>query len=170
MIRVMCGALPAPAEKKTVVDALIRKAFIASGAAPEEAERVTKTALGQPVHPDYFLSVTHTAHFAAVAVGDVPVGIDMEELDRRADLAVARRFFCAAEADWIGEDKERFFRIWTRKEAYLKYLGTGIRRALSSFSVLPGAESEPAAFTEERHQEVLLTICTKEAASCSFSW
>ena len=39
-----------------------------------------------------------------------------------------RRFLPEAEAAAVDDDPASFFRIWTRREAYLKCIGVGLRR------------------------------------------
>ena len=55
-------------------------------------------------------------------------------------LGFAVRFFTPEEQDYVFEQpdriQDRFYRVWTGKESYLKYLGTGLRKSLDSFSVL----------------------------------
>jgi 4'-phosphopantetheinyl transferase len=78
------------------------------------------------------------------------VGIDLERI--RSDLAVAEiaeRFFSRREVAMLRalpteEQREAFFRTWTRKEAYLKARGEGLSVPLDQFdvSLVPG---EPAA-------------------------
>jgi 4'-phosphopantetheinyl transferase len=70
-----------------------------------------------------------------------PIGCDIERHDvRLADRAIARRLFAPGEqtalaslpADqWV----EGFFECWTRKEAVVKALGTGLQHPLDSFEV-----------------------------------
>jgi phosphopantetheinyl transferase len=56
-----------------------------------------------------------------------------------------------------------FFRIWTMKESYLKYLGTGIDRSLSSFSVL---EELPGVILSNYFlPDACLTLCAQEPLS-----
>lgn len=96
-------------------------------------------------------NLSHSADLAllAVAVGR-DVGVDVERVDPRVEIeALARRFFApeerAALARLPGEERAReFFRIWTLKEAYLKALGVGLRRALDSFAVAAGTERPPS--------------------------
>ncbi len=88
-------------------------------------------------------NLSHTRGMAVCAVlkqTDRSVGVDVERIDRRTDLALAGRYFAIeenrqldAEAD---EDarRELFFRFWTLKEAFVKATGTGLRTPLDSFA------------------------------------
>lgn len=59
------------------------------------------------------------------------VGVDIETLDLALDYArLAKRFFSTAENEWLQKcplhrRRRLFFRIWTRKEAWLKGKGGG---------------------------------------------
>ena len=78
------------------------------------------------------------------------VGIDIERI--RCDLAVAEiaeRFFSPHEVAMLKmlpskQQRQAFFRCWTRKEAYIKARGEGLSLSLDQFdvSLVPG---EPAA-------------------------
>lgn len=69
------------------------------------------------------------------------VGVDVEYIDsRRADRAIARRYFAprevrALEALQNGEWLRGFFTCWTRKEAFVKATGEGLSRPLDTFEV-----------------------------------
>ena len=69
-------------------------------------------------------SLSHTSGMIVCAVSDEPVGIDAELL-RPAPMRVARRF-TDAEREYISGSDERFFRVWTRKEAFGKMKGDGL--------------------------------------------
>jgi 4'-phosphopantetheinyl transferase len=79
-------------------------------------------------------SLSHSAELALCAVADREVGIDVEWVRPLQGAArIAER--------WLGPEleaflqagdpsvEERFFRAWTRREAYLKALGTGLEGA-----------------------------------------
>lgn len=69
-------------------------------------------------------SISHCKHGIAVAVDERPIGIDIESI-RKADEALVERTMNEAEREQIHSDAD-FIRLWTQKEAYLKYVGTGI--------------------------------------------
>jgi len=77
-------------------------------------------------------SLSHTRGLAAIAVTTrAAVGIDVEALDRRVDLATMRRALGDEELEPVlAEPPERrtaaFLRRWTMKEAHAKAVGTGI--------------------------------------------
>jgi 4'-phosphopantetheinyl transferase len=69
------------------------------------------------------------------------VGIDLEAIARKVAYdEVAQRFFSAAEVTELRalpeeHRAEGFYLCWTRKEAYVKALGTGITHPLDRFAV-----------------------------------
>lgn len=98
---------------------------------------------GKPVfrkNADVHFNISHSGGYAALAFGNMPLGVDIECI-KQANLRVAGRFFLKEEYDYITEKPEReqadaFFRIWTRKEAVVKAVGSGLRIPLNDFSVM----------------------------------
>ena len=108
-------------------------------------------------------NLAHSGGLAAYAISRRRnLGIDVERIQAEsAGEDIARRYFSAREAGDLQtlppeEKVAAFFRCWTRKEAYLKALGTGLQTPLDGFSVslLPG---QPAIFlngaTQDWHLE-----------------
>lgn len=88
---------------------------------------------------EFHFNISHSQNMLAVSFSDKSVGIDVEQM-RKTDLKIADRFFVREEIEYINQfqDKQlyRFFEIWTKKEAYLKYLGVGLNKSVKSFNVL----------------------------------
>jgi len=100
--------------------------------------------------PPLWFNLSNSAELAVVAFGtSAELGVDVEALRAMPDaLAIAERFFSAAEREALAavpaaELDRAFFRCWTRKEAYLKAVGTGITVPLHAFDVTL-APGEPA--------------------------
>ena len=76
---------------------------------------------------EIFFNISHSSNYVACVIGNRPVGIDIEKA-RKGRQNLAKRFFDVSEAEWIKEcdSDERFFRIWTLKEAYGKATGQGV--------------------------------------------
>jgi 4'-phosphopantetheinyl transferase len=95
---------------------------------------------GAPAAGDLQFNLAHTPGLVAVAVARAAeIGVDVERTDKPAPLAVARRYFSAAEVAELGglplADQPRMFhRLWTLKEAYLKAIGTGVTGGLGSMT------------------------------------
>ena len=94
-------------------------------------------------------NVSHSHEWALIALArDRDVGVDVEyHRPLRHDLfAIATRFFAPAEVDALRaldpDDHERaFYRIWSRKEAYIKATGLGVSAGLDTFEVSIGTGS-----------------------------
>lgn len=100
-----------------------------------DEDRLRRGAHGKPYlegGPEF--NLTNDCGWAAMAVSDEPVGVDLEEVPSRyrdgIEGLVARRYFDAEELRLIGgastrEGLRAWARAWTRREAILKAAGTG---------------------------------------------
>jgi len=86
-------------------------------------------------------SLSHAHGMVACAVTNgADVGVDVECIDRDVNAAdIAARFFAPAEAAHLIQcdadaRRERFFDLWTLKEALVKALGAGMAMSLSSLA------------------------------------
>jgi 4'-phosphopantetheinyl transferase len=94
----------------------------------------------RPYLPDSSVdfNISHTKGSVVCAMSrDTKLGIDIEFV-RAIDLSDFTDQFCDEEIDWIteGDRHTRFFDLWTRKEAVLKAVGTGLNIPLRSLNVL----------------------------------
>jgi 4'-phosphopantetheinyl transferase len=82
------------------------------------------------------------------------IGVDVEYIKKDFDVEeIARHFFSADEVQKLSalpktERPPAFFRCWTRKEAYIKALGSGLSHPLDQFDVTL-APGEPAALLRD---------------------
>ena len=109
-------------------------------------------------------SVSHSGMCAAIAVDDQEVGLDVEQLAGEDRLKIVNRFYHPEEREYVmgAEDRLRAFtRIWTRKEAYVKQIGTGIADDLTAFSTVSGELKERiASFDLDGYA---LSVCSERA-------
>lgn len=91
---------------------------------------VLRTEMGKPYFADLPLrfSVSHSGSRVILAVSDKEIGADIERIRPRR-LDVANRFFTAGEVAYVGDSVERFYEIWTKKEAFGKWCGGGFSSA-----------------------------------------
>ena len=82
-----------------------------------------------------YFNVSHTSGLVCSAVSDSEVGVDCETLREIDWQALSERYFTEAERAVINGSPEpecEFFRIWTKKESYVKYTGEGLSRPLQA--------------------------------------
>ncbi len=105
-----------------------------------------------------YFNISHTDGLQAVAVGNSEVGVDVEKI-KPVNLQVASRF-TKEEYDYNMKDDSynRFFEVWIKKEACLKYKGTGISGGLKSFNVF---ETTPEVKTF-KYNEYVISVCSEK--------
>ena len=100
----------------------------------QPAESVTITAepggrLQLPDHPGLDFNLSHTGGWIALGIcQEGRIGVDLETVDPAFPaLEIAAEFFRPEERDWIAQGSvERFFHLWTAKEALMKATGRGM--------------------------------------------
>lgn len=122
-------------KKRTVAgEMLARKAIAKWCQVPAESVVFGKNNYGKPFAKDLAVefNVSHSGDMVVCAVSNRPIGIDVEQIRPIRD-SVAKRICSQEELDYLSgsadeEDRlNRFFEIWTAKEAYCKCIGTGIQ-------------------------------------------
>ena len=121
-------------------------------------------------------SISHTQGAVAVAVGDSPVGLDLERV-RSFHQRVPQRIMSAGEYQWFvgrGEMKYDFFTLWTLKESYYKYLGTGLRgfpnetEFWTQGGVWQLRGQEKLVFWLREEKNLLMALCSHEQEKVNF--
>ena len=93
---------------------------------------IKRTPLGKPYFPreDVHFSISHTKNYVFCAIGEHPIGIDAEELDRDVRLSLAEKFLSPGELKQFqnAPDKKRaLLTFWVLKEAAGKCTGEGLQ-------------------------------------------
>ena len=132
------------------------------------APKFTRNAHGKPSlcgAPPFF-SLSHTGGRTFAAFYDADVGLDAEWRGRPIPLAVLRRL---SEA----EREEDFFRLWTAKEAFVKYLGGSLATLLPALRFERGVllhNNAPVNATLAFYEQAGCTVavCTAQAQPVLF--
>ena len=90
---------------------------------------------GKPEVKGICFNLSHSHNIVVCAIGEKPVGCDVEKEESSAKEKVAERFFCDTEIAYLKDKKEEFFRFWTMKESYVKMTGEGLRLPLNQFEI-----------------------------------
>jgi 4'-phosphopantetheinyl transferase len=139
--------------------------------APPECIVLQKGRYGKPfLNPDkgcishsLQFNLSHTEDLALLAVTQKhEIGVDIECTDRKTDWqGIVQRFFTKSEQKqlFLLDDKEQqkkaFFELWTRKEAYMKVLGTGLSLAPTDFTLsVPPQKPRLIAHYSNKHPEL----------------
>lgn len=99
---------------------------------------------------DISFSISYRKNMIAVALSSTDVGVDIEEIRSDIDLSgIARMVFTPDEQKCLqstdGREKEnKFFELWTRKEALLKASGIGLSgsQKVNSLQKLQGIKND----------------------------
>jgi 4'-phosphopantetheinyl transferase len=100
-------------------------------------------------------NLSHSGDVALIALAHAAVGVDVERIKEMSDfMKIARKHFAASELESLQrvaaeEQPKAFHRIWTRKEAFVKATGLGLRFPLNAFST--GSATEPPSLMVEGH-------------------
>ena len=88
---------------------------------------------GRPFAENAFISLSHSGSFAACAVSETPVGVDIEQ-KRPVSPAIARRLLTPKEHEEFEREpeNEKLLRRFVMKEAFFKMTGEGITGGMNA--------------------------------------
>lgn len=142
-----------------VARALLRRLLSEHVSAPPASVRFGYGPQGKPClpdHPELCFNLSHAGNQVVIAVAwQREVGVDIVAASSDVDCSgVAQLAFSPAEHAALGaleplERREAFFRIWSRKEAYIKARGTGLSYPTRSFTVSAAAGDRDALLADE---------------------
>ena len=102
-----------------------------------------------------FFNMSHSGEHALVGISEAPIGIDIEYMDRKANFdSLAPLIMTNKEKEkfYLLRENEKisaFYRLWTRKEAFVKCLGQGLYYDLKN--CYTGIESIPELYEKNNH-------------------
>ncbi len=103
----------------------------------------------------YQFNLSHSGDYLLLAVGDEPLGADIEKITKIPPKTLANYFTDTEQEQVEKEGKQAFFEIWTKKESYVKYTGEGIR-GLSKITTYP----EEISFFTTQYEDYQIAICS----------
>ncbi|MBE6933227.1 MAG: 4'-phosphopantetheinyl transferase superfamily protein [Ruminococcaceae bacterium] len=166
----VCGSEYSGKDASTAVRKLLAAAFLRlTGEAMPEIKTLPA---GKPYWEDGNLhfSLCHTRQAVFCAISDGIVGLDAEKI-RPVSPAVVSRVLSPEELRQFDGSDEGFMRLWTLKEAYVKYTGEGLHGYPNKLSFdgtrLMGSE---LFFASLRHRDWMVSICSEKAQTLSVFW
>ncbi len=120
--------------------------------------------------PEIYFNLSHSGDYVCCAIGDEPVGTDIQK-HTEVKERLAERFFTEQDNHMLAacnkEQREKlFFRMWSIKESYIKLTGKGISQGLDSFEIIWEREAvmqkegkEPDAFFKESDSPSGYSLC-----------
>lgn len=164
---------------KSVVEGIVKPEFGAFFDSRMALSAVRYDSYGKPFfegHENLTFSLAHSRHLVACALHIAeegktaePVGIDVEFFsnDRAKAERVAERYFSAEEKAILAREStdnvafcRTFIRIWTRKEALLKYWGVGLSKISQADTAVPAQHH--CVFTEKEEIVTITDLYGKE--------
>lgn len=142
---------------------------------------IATDAYGKPYfakRTDKYFNISHSHERVMCAIGDVPVGCDVQKIEDKSEraLKIAKRFFTKEEFEKLmsveekGERNAFFFRMWTLKESYIKCVGGGLAIPLDSFSVLEGRTPDGFSLHSFVHSDGYRYSCTAKKCASEISF
>jgi 4'-phosphopantetheinyl transferase len=129
--------------KRGLISEILARYFICDMLKVKNSEIILSTnKYGKPFVKNYSqieYNISHSNEFIVCAIGNQPVGIDIEQISN-IDLILSKKVFSVQEYEAfrkIGNSKKReyFYLLWTLKESFIKAKGFGLYMPLNSFNI-----------------------------------
>ncbi len=125
---------------------------------------------------DVFFNISHSGKYAACAISDMEVGVDIQDV-REFSESLVKYVFTPEEIAQVHRNISNsksadalYTKMWTIKESVMKYFGIGISMNPQKISITmddriqvyyEGLDCEQLNFSSYDYDEIKLTICSK---------
>lgn len=107
-----------------------------------KSANIAYTTYGKPYlygEKELFFNISHSGNWVIMAIGLTEVGVDIEKIDEK-NTSYLMDVFTKDEKFYISigtkkQQIEKMFLMWTLKESYVKYLGTGMFTNFTDFTI-----------------------------------
>lgn len=122
----------------------------------------------------WHLGLCHTRQAVFCAISDGTVGLDAEKI-RPVSPATVSRVLSPEELRQFDGSDEAFMQLWTLKEAYVKYTGTGLQGYPNQISFnVTGEVSRLSggslSFASLRYRDWMISVCTALPEALTVHW
>ena len=128
-------------ERCLLAEALLRYALINDYGMKDERILFDYSIYGKPslVSSNLQFNLSHSGKWVVCAVGDSKLGVDVEVV-RSLQYQDIYKSFSLYERNYLESlssqcKQSSFFKLWTLKESFVKFIGTGINYPFSNFSI-----------------------------------
>ncbi|WP_286009213.1 4'-phosphopantetheinyl transferase family protein [Methanobrevibacter woesei] len=90
-------------------------------------------------YENIYFNISHSNKLVVCGISDKEIGVDIENIDSKIDLNIAKHYFYNSEYENIMNSKnpsDEFFKYWVLKESYMKYTGLGFNLKLDGFEII----------------------------------
>ena len=129
--------------------------------------------LGKPqlTEESFHINISHSGSMAVCAISVVPIGVDVLESDAYIANKVYKRI--VSSSDETPFTKHELLSLWTKKESYVKLIGSGLRTPMTSFYVASDRVTSkigcaPAYITFTEISDYFLSIASYEKISAEY--
>ena len=127
-------------KKCRLISRLLIQKFVLETTSVWDWENWKRTEMNKPyIKNGPFFNISHSGKIVVVVFSiKSPIGIDVQEMND-IDIRELASFFHESELLFLEKNKfeiDQFYKIWTRKEAFLKAIGIGFLEGLDNFNVL----------------------------------
>lgn len=118
----------------------------------------------KPLSKDKYFNISHTSTMIILGICDINIGVDIEHI-KTISPQIKRYSTSLDEFEYISNE-EKFFEIWTNKEALMKCKGIGISNKVSEIPGLPingirVIDNEEYISKTIKLDDYIVTICIK---------
>lgn len=182
-------------DEKTLSIQMLKQIFLEFFEMELDEKQILQGSHGKPYyagHKQIQFNISHCKRAVAVAVANIPLGIDVEVM-RRVNYRTVKKCCNQKELTYVlGEtDKERegssflseaetirFLELWTLKESYVKMTGEGLRTPLRTVNFKLQDEKSPKGIDDSNQYclyqkngvTIALTVQGKDVSAESFVW